>query len=35
MSGEGTAMIRIDHNEYGHGAIIDDPRRSELSRDLR
>jgi Protein of unknown function (DUF3501) len=35
LSGEGTAMIRIDHVEYGHGAMIDEARRSELSRDIR
>lgn len=33
-SGEGTAMLRIDHDEYGHAAIIDTPRRNELSRDF-
>jgi hypothetical protein len=35
LSGEGTAMIRIDHADYGHGAVIDEARRSELSQDIR
>jgi Protein of unknown function (DUF3501) len=35
LSGEGTAMIRIDHTDYGHGAVIDEARRSELSQDIR
>lgn len=33
-SGKGVAMLRIDHIEYGHAAIIDAPRRHELGRDF-
>ncbi|MEP7348917.1 MAG: DUF3501 family protein [Sphingorhabdus sp.] len=33
-SGDGLAMLRIDHPEYGHAAIIDAARRQELSRDF-
>lgn len=35
FSNEGTIMLRIDHSEYGHAAIIDQARRSELARDFR
>ncbi len=35
LSGEGTAMIRINHADYGHGAVIDEARRSELGQDIR
>jgi hypothetical protein len=35
LSGEGTSVVRIDHPEYGHGAIVDLAKRSELSRDFR
>ena len=34
LSGNGTAMIRIDHSEYGHAAIIDEAHRLELARDF-
>ncbi len=34
VSGEGQAMLRIDHANYGHAAIIDLARRAELTRDF-
>ncbi len=34
LSNEGTAMVRIDHPEYGHAAVIDGLSRNELSRDF-
>ena len=34
LSGEGSAMILIDHPEYGHAAVIDEAGRGELSRDF-
>ena len=33
-SGEGSAMVLIDHPEYGHAAVIDQGGRSELARDF-
>lgn len=33
-SGEGTVMLRIDHPNYGHAAIIDEGRRRELASDF-
>lgn len=33
-SGEGSAMVLIDHPEYGHAAVIDQAGRSELARDF-
>jgi hypothetical protein len=33
-SGAGTVMVRIDHPEYGHAAIIDMSGRTELLRDF-
>lgn len=33
-SGNGSAMILIDHPEYGHAAVIDASGRSELARDF-
>jgi hypothetical protein len=34
-SGERQAMLRINHSEYGHAALIDSAQRQELSRDFR
>ena len=34
LSGEGQIMLRIDHANYGHAAIIDSGRRTELARDF-
>jgi len=34
LSGEGSAMVLIDHPEYGHAAVIDTAGRSELARDF-
>jgi hypothetical protein len=34
LSGEGQIMLRIDHENYGHAAIIDSAKRAELSRDF-
>jgi hypothetical protein len=34
LSGEGQAMLRIDHVNYGHAAMIDTARRTELARDF-
>ena len=33
-AGTGQAMLRIDHPNYGHAALIDADRRSELGRDF-
>lgn len=33
-SGNGSAMILIDHPEYGHAAVIDASGRNELARDF-
>jgi hypothetical protein len=33
-SGEGQAMIQIDHPNYGHAAVIGDDARRDMARDL-
>lgn len=35
LSGAGQAMLRIDHSNYGHAAMIDVDARAELARDFR
>lgn len=34
LAGQGQAMLRIDHPNYGHAVLIDKDRRSELARDF-